>query len=129
MNPHPNPRLKSITPTTAHPTAAAQRRHLAVVGAPKGVAEGVPTALRRDPTPGSPGIRIYAPPVYRHHDDGARWSKRTSDTPSAAYACACGLTRTANGPHTVAALIAEYDAHKTACTGAPVPLTEGRTAA
>ncbi|MET9650418.1 hypothetical protein ABZZ44_09095 [Streptomyces sp. NPDC006460] len=131
MNNPPPPRLKSHTPTLYRPGAAEQARHLTVVGAPKGVAEGVPTAVRLDlqPTSDSPGIRIYAPPVYRHHDDGARWSTRPGDTPAAAYACACGQTGTATGPNTVAALVAEYTAHKTACPEAHVPAREERNAA
>ncbi|MEU8991667.1 hypothetical protein AB0C98_35705 [Streptomyces sp. NPDC048558] len=82
-----------------------------------------------NPTPERPGIRIYAPPVYRDHYDGARWSKRYSDTPTAAYACTCGRSRTATGQDSVAALGAEYDAHKAACTTESTALTEGRTAA
>ncbi|MFF4040685.1 hypothetical protein [Streptomyces sp. NPDC001816] len=81
------------------------------------------------PTPDRPGIRIYAPPVYRHHWDGARWSKRYGDTPSAAYACTCGQASAATGQHSVAALVAEYEAHKHSCTGAPAPHIEGRNAA
>ncbi|MFD7321394.1 hypothetical protein ACFV9D_09925 [Streptomyces sp. NPDC059875] len=132
MSDRPNPRLKSITPTTDRPVVAEQPRHLRAVGASKVVAEGVASALLPnpgDPTPDQPGIRIYAAPVYRSHYDGARWSKRTDGTPNAAYACACGQTGTATGLNTVAALVAEYTAHKTACTGAVVPLTEGRDAA
>lgn len=93
------------------------------VGYPKGVAEGVRTALRPDPQPGDasnptpdrPGIRIYAPPVYRHHYDGARWTKRCGATPTAAYACPCGQTRTATGRDSVADLVADYDYHRTTC--------------
>jgi hypothetical protein len=110
------------------------------VGEPKGAArKGVITALPRsnrsaarpgaDPTPDQPGIWVFAPPVYRHHYDGARWSKRHGAMPTAAYACACGQTGTATGPGNVAALVSEYDAHKSACTGAPAALTEGRAAA
>ncbi|KOG31654.1 hypothetical protein AQJ84_17670 [Streptomyces resistomycificus] len=106
------------------------------VGAPKGAArKGVVTALRSnrhtvtDPTPDRPGIRISAPPVYRHHYDGARWSKRYGSTPTAAYACPCGETGTATGPEDVASLVADYDAHKSACTGTPAAPAEGRTAA
>ncbi|MFI1441419.1 hypothetical protein [Streptomyces fructofermentans] len=108
------------------------------MGAPKGVAEGVPTAVRPDrrsddmgnPTPDRPGIRIYAPPVYRHSSDGARWSKRYGDTPTAAYACRCGLTGTACGAGDVAALICDYEYHRAKeCTGSPPALTEGRAAA
>lgn len=82
-----------------------------------------------DPTPGRPGIRISAPPVYRHHYDGARWSTRYGATPTAAYACPCGQTGIARGQQAVAALVAEYEAHKDACTGTPAPRTERRNAA
>ncbi|MEE1754191.1 hypothetical protein [Streptomyces sp. SP18CS02] len=132
MSDHQNPPLKSISPTTDRPGAAVQPRHLRAVGASKVVAEGVPSALLpnpSDPTPDQPGIRIHAAPVYRSHYDGARWSKRTDGAPNAAYACHCGQTGTATGQSAVAAMVAEYDAHKTACTGALVPLTEGRDAA
>ncbi|MFE1107528.1 hypothetical protein ACFW5U_16790 [Streptomyces rochei] len=109
------------------------------MGEPKGAArKGVVTALLpnrsqvrpgADPTPDAPGIRIFAPPVYRHHYDGARWSTRPGALPTAAYACACGLTGTATGPDAVAALVTEYDAHRSACTGALTPPCEGRHAA
>ncbi|MEV6018609.1 hypothetical protein [Streptomyces sp. NPDC051997] len=83
-----------------------------------------------DPTPDRPGIRIYAPPVYRHHYDGARWTKRHGDTPYAAYACLCGLVGTARGADNVAALISDYEYHRAKeCTGTPAVLTEGRAAA
>ncbi|WP_225831696.1 hypothetical protein [Streptomyces sp. NK08204] len=112
------------------------------MGEPKGAARQGVTALRserfrsnearhtaQDPTPERPGIRIYAPPVYRHHYDGARWTKRHGDTPTAAYACPCGQTRTATGPRAVAALIADYDAHKSGCPQASTTTQERRAAA
>ncbi|MGJ7015592.1 hypothetical protein [Streptomyces griseorubens] len=105
------------------------------MGEPKGAArKGVVTALLSnrsggDPTPDAPGIRIFAPPVYRHHYDGARWSTRLGALPTAAYACTCGLTGTATGPAAVAALVTEYEAHRSACTGTPAPPSEGRHAA
>ncbi|MFE6409046.1 hypothetical protein ACFVOR_19205 [Streptomyces sp. NPDC057837] len=109
------------------------------MGEPTGAArKGVVTALRPnrstirlggDPTPDAPGIRIFAPPVYRHRYDGSRWSTRPGALPSAAYACACGLTGTATGPVAVAALVTEYDAHRSACTGTLAPPCEGRHAA
>jgi len=139
------PPLKSITTTPDGPQDAPQPVDAPAVGDPKGVAVGVPIALPRSkrfragegrgndvaPAPDQPGIRIYAPPVYRSHDDGARWSKRPGDTPNAAYACACGRTRTATGARAVAALVADHDGHKAACPGtsAPLALLEGRTAA
>ncbi|MFD4953814.1 hypothetical protein [Streptomyces sp. NPDC058451] len=143
MSTPPRPRLKSITTTPDDPHAAQPAAPPAAVGEPEDVArKGVRTALRsdryrtdearhgtEDPTPDQPGIRIYAPPVYRDHWDGARWSKRYGDTPTAAYACTCGQIGTATGPRAVAALVTEYDAHKSACTEKPAVPAEGRAAA
>jgi hypothetical protein len=143
MNTPPRPHLKSLTPAPDGPHAAEPAAPRAAVGEPKGAArKGVTSVLRsdrfrtdearhgtEDPTPERPGLRIYAPPVYRHHWDGARWTKRHGDTPTAAYACTCGETRTATGPRAVTALAVEYEAHKRFCNGTPDPLTEGRTAA
>ncbi|MFB7459903.1 hypothetical protein [Streptomyces sp. NPDC056188] len=137
------PALDCPINTPNRPHAAPQPVNTAALGEPKGAArQGVVTALRSErfrsdearhgaeaPTPERPGIRIYAPPVYRHHWDGARWSKRYGDTPTAAYACACGQTGTATGPRTVAALVSEYDAHKSGCTQASTTTQERRAAA
>ncbi|MFJ5897433.1 hypothetical protein ACIQFZ_18545 [Streptomyces sp. NPDC093064] len=142
MTTPPRPRLKSITTTPTDPRAAQSAAAQPTVGEPQDVArKGVRTALPRskqfptgdagpssDPTPDRPGIRIYAPPVYRHHWDGARWSKRHGDAPTAAYACTCGQTGTATGPRAVAALVTEYGTHKSACTGTPA-LCKERNAA
>ncbi|WP_328922143.1 hypothetical protein [Streptomyces griseoaurantiacus] len=132
---------KSFTDTPPGPRVAEPSSARPAMGEPKGAArQGVVTALRSnrfpadgahpsaDPTPERPGIRIYAPPVYRHHWDGARWSTRHGGIPTAAYACTCGQTRTARGPDGVAALVTEYAAHKHVCTGAPAML-ERRNAA
>ncbi|MFI9245826.1 hypothetical protein ACIGXF_25350 [Streptomyces sp. NPDC053086] len=136
--PH-SPHLDCPTSRTTGPDAALRPVDVAGVGEPKGAArQGVVTALRSnrpqvrpsvDPTPDALGIRIFAPPTYRHHYDGARWSTRHGALPTAAYACACGQTGTATGPKNVAELVAEYDAHKPACTGAPAAPAEGRNAA
>ncbi|EPD91411.1 hypothetical protein HMPREF1486_04979 [Streptomyces sp. HPH0547] len=82
-----------------------------------------------DPTPEQPGIRIYAPPIYRSHDDRARWWLRCAEPPTAAYACRCGLTDSARGEHAVKALITDYETHKATCTGPHAAPSEGRTAA
>ena len=140
MNTPARPRLEGQpVPSGPHPAEPAAPGPVA--GEPKGAArQGVISALPRpkpfptdtaprsaaDPTPERPGIRIYAPPLYRRPNDGARWSKRPGDTPTAAYACPCGQTGTATGLRSVAALVDEYDAHKAACTG---QFTEGRAAA
>jgi hypothetical protein len=133
------PALDCPTNTLTGPHAAAQPVDTTAVGESKGAArQGVVTALLpnrsqvrpgADPAPDAPGIRIFAPPVYRHHYDGARWSTRPGALPTAAYACACGLTGTTTGPAAVAALVTEYDAHRSACTGALAPPCEGRHAA
>jgi hypothetical protein len=128
--------LKSITTAPDGPLAAPQPVDRPAVGESKGAArQGVRTSpdphpdTTGNPTPDRPGIRIFAPPVYRHANDGARWSKRYGSTPNAAYACRCGQTRTATGAHAVAALVADYGAHRSVCTGTTAPLAEGRTAA
>ncbi|MFJ7075186.1 hypothetical protein [Streptomyces sp. NPDC098781] len=142
MSTPPHPRLKSIPGAPSGLSAAPQAVDTTAAGEPKGAArKGVVTALRSkgfrtsdirpgvDPTPERPGIRIYAPPVYRHHYDGARWSKRQGDTPNAAYACSCGQTGRARGRDSVAALVHEYAAHTSGCTGTPDASMEGRAAA
>lgn len=139
--PPPLPLEGQQAPPTG-PNAAEPAPARPTVGARKGVAEGVPTTPVRpkrfpdarrnhsseDPTPEQPGIRIYAPPLYRSHDDRARWWKQHGDTPTAAYACACGQTGTARGAPNVAALAAEYADHKTTCAGTPASLPERRAA-
>lgn len=141
MSTPPPPPLEGQQTAPTGPHAAQQIPPRPAVGARKGVAEGVPTALPRpkrfpadrghhsgNPTPEQPGIRIYAPPLYRSHDDRARWWKQNGDTPNAAYACACGQTGTARGAANVAALAAEYADHKAACTGTPASQLERRAA-
>lgn len=138
MSTPPRPSLKSTTPTPTGPPLAPQPVDSPAVGEPKGAArKGVTSVFRPDPhtndlgnpTPERPGIRISAPPVYRHHWDGARWTKRYATTPTAAYACPCGQTDTARGQQDVADLVTEYAAHKHFCTGAPSKHTERRAAA
>ncbi|WP_251829245.1 hypothetical protein [Streptomyces sp. ATCC 21386] len=129
MSPRRSPHLDCLTSTPTGPRAADSAAPQTAVGEPKGAArKGVPTALRPkpqtdavpppdpdDPTPERPGIRIYAPPVYRHHYDGFRWSKQPATTPTAAYACACGKTDTARGLQAVAALVDDYNSHRSHC--------------
>ncbi|MER7869085.1 hypothetical protein ACWD0B_23640 [Streptomyces cellulosae] len=143
MTTAPRPRLEGQPTAPTGPHAAPQPADTAAVGEPKGAArKGVVTALPRttsrfpadgahpsaDPTPERPGIRIYAPPVYRHHYDGARWSKRHAGIPTAAYACPCGHTNKARGADAVAALVTEYATHKHFCQGGSA-MQERRNAA
>ncbi|WP_225826776.1 hypothetical protein [Streptomyces naphthomycinicus] len=138
-----SPRLEGQPPAPADLRAAEPAAPRPAVGEPKGAArKGVLSVLRpdprpaaparhpgNDPTPERPGIRISAPPVYRHPYDGARWSTRPGATPTAAYACSCGQTGTARGQKAVADLVGEYEGHKQSCTGTPAPHTERRNAA
>lgn len=143
MTTAPRPRLEGQPTPAPGPHAAPQPVGAAGVGEPKGAArKGVVTALpcttsrfpadgahpSGDPTPERPGIRIYAPPVYRHHHDGACWSKRHAGIPTAAYACPCGHTDKARGAEAVAALVTEYAAHKHFCQGGSA-MQERRNAA
>ncbi|CAL9450998.1 hypothetical protein [Streptomyces sp. enrichment culture] len=142
MTSAPRPRLEGQPAPATGPHTAQQPVGPATVGDLKGAArKGVVTAFPRsnrfpadgalpsaDPTPEQPGIRIYAPPIYRHHWDGARWSTRHAGIPTAAYACPCGHTDRARGAEAVAALVTEYAAHKHFCQGAPA-LLERRNAA
>ena len=116
-------------PTVGEPKGAARKGLVTALCPDRSPAPDADPGPGPDPTPDRPGIRIYAPPVYRRHDDGARWSKRYGATPTAAWACPCGQTRTARGPDAVAALVAAYADHKNTCAGVPVPLPEGRAAA
>jgi hypothetical protein len=69
------------------------------------------TAVKK-PTPDDPGLHVSAPPIYRSHNDGARWSTHTDTTPTGSYACRCGETAEATGRTQVAALVKQYEEHK-----------------
>lgn len=94
---------------------AVQARPQAPVGASKGVAEGVLTAVRPDPQTGDgrypvAWLRITAP-------KGA--------IPTATSKCACGRDRSAVGHRQVLALVESHAAHRTAC---PLRNPEGKAA-
>ncbi|MFE2466788.1 hypothetical protein [Streptomyces mirabilis] len=87
------------------------------VGEPKGVAEGVPTAVRPDPQQGDGRY-----PVAWLHICAPRGA-----VPTATSKCLCGRDRSAVGRARVLALITDHEAHRDTC-----PLRtpqEGRTAA
>ncbi|MGW6138978.1 hypothetical protein [Streptomyces sp. NPDC055140] len=93
-----------------HPRAphAAERRHLRlVVGDRKGVAEGVPIAVR-------PGLRTndgYRPRAVLHVVAPPDWRV----TPSAHSWCSCGRERTAIGRAAVLSLVAAHSEHRDTC--------------
>ncbi|MCX4590287.1 hypothetical protein OG819_11080 [Streptomyces sp. NBC_01549] len=112
-----HPPLKSITPTTATPHVAPQPVDTPAVGEPKGVAEGVPIAVRPDPQQGDGRY-----PVAWLHICAPRGA-----VPTATSKCLCGRDRSAVGKARVLALITDHEAHRDAC-----PLRtpqKGRTAA
>ncbi|WP_433919252.1 hypothetical protein OIE50_27955 [Streptomyces canus] len=120
MNAPPRPSLKSITHTPTGPQAAPQAVDTPAVGEPKGVAEGVPFAVRPDPRRDDgrrpvAWLHIVAPPSW-------------SVTPSARSWCTCGYERNAIGRAAVLQLVTAHGEHRTSC---PLlnPTSEGRTAA
>ncbi|MFD5347822.1 hypothetical protein ACFWJY_29750 [Streptomyces anulatus] len=114
MSAPPRPRLEGHPPTSrlklAEPARAASSS-----GAPKVVAEGVPTAVRPDQQTGEGRYPIA-------------WLTITAPrgaTPTATSICACGRNLFAAGHHKALALIADHTDHKTRC---PLRATLERTA-
>lgn len=111
------PLLKSLTPTTTGPCSAELASPQADLGEPKGVAEGVPTAVVPDQQQGDGRYPIAWLTICTPR--GA--------TPTARSTCLCGRDRRAFGARKVLALITDHAAHRDTC-----PLRapqEGRTAA
>ena len=111
------PALDCPTTTPTVPHAAPQHADATAVGGRKGVAEGVPIAVRPDP----------------RRNDGrypVAWLRITAPrgaTPTATSKCVCGRDRSAIGRRKVLALIDDHEAHRDLC-----PLRnpqEGRAAA
>ncbi|MFE4607878.1 hypothetical protein ACFRK5_05905 [Streptomyces niveus] len=114
------PPSKSTTPTTSSPPAAGLRSVPPAVGAPMGVAEGVPTAVLPDPQVGD----------GRHVTGWLTIRVPRKGTPTASSWCACGRDLFVSGFVKVLALSEDHTAHRDAC-----PLrtsdtaSEGRAAA
>ncbi|MER6191970.1 hypothetical protein [Streptomyces cyaneofuscatus] len=85
-------------------------------GEPKGVAEGVPVAVRPEPQAGD-GRRVVGFLRISAPGRNAR--------PAAESFCSCGRHETARGQARVLALIDDHTTHRATC---PIQ-TEGRTAA
>ncbi|WP_328450738.1 hypothetical protein OG780_22010 [Streptomyces sp. NBC_00386] len=117
MSTRPHSPLKSITTTPDGPHAAAQPVDTTAVGEPKGVAEGVPIAVRPDPHPGDGRYAVAWLTICAPRDA----------IPTATSKCLCGRDRSAVGRPRVLALIADHEAHRETC---PLRTTqEGRAAA
>ncbi|MEU0782817.1 hypothetical protein ABZ341_14690 [Streptomyces sp. NPDC006173] len=117
MSDRRHPHLKSITTTPDGLQDAAQPVDSPAVGEPKGVAEGVPIAVRPHPHPSDGRYPVAWLTIRTPYQM----------TPSATSTCLCGRSRTAVGKPRVLALIADHEAHRDACPFR-TPL-EGRTAA
>ncbi|MCX5559936.1 hypothetical protein [Streptomyces sp. NBC_00038] len=117
MNPLRSPRLECLTNTPTGPQDAEQTSPHTALGDPKGVAEGVPTAVRPDPQQGDGRYPVAWLHITVPH--GA--------TPTAASRCECGWSHRAFGRARVLALIDNHTDHREHC-----PLRtarEGRDAA
>lgn len=111
-----NLRFKSLPATPSSPRAANPAAAPVTDGEPKGVAEGVPVAVRPDPQAGD-GRRVVG--FLRINAPGR------NARPAAESFCSCGRHETARGQARVLALIDDHTAHRATC---PIQ-TEGRTAA
>ncbi|MER6136716.1 hypothetical protein [Streptomyces sp. NPDC001815] len=117
MSTPPRPLLKSITTTPTGPADAPQPVDTPAVGEPKGVAVGVPTAVRPDSQ-----VEDGRYPVAWLAICAPRGA-----TPTATSKCLCGRDRSAIGRARVLALITDHEAHRDTC---PLRTTqEGRAAA
>ncbi|WP_381796508.1 hypothetical protein [Streptomyces niveus] len=114
-----NPPIKSHTDTTDPPPAAELRPVPPAVGAPKGVAEGVPTALLPDQQIGD----------GRHATGWVTIRVPRRGTPTATSWCACGRDLFASGHSKVLALSEDHTAHRDACPLRTNTISEGRAAA
>jgi hypothetical protein len=113
-----NPPSTKSLPGTVHQVHAAEPALLRLaVGEPKGVAEGVPIAVRPDQQQGDGRY-----PIAWLHICAPRGA-----VPTATSKCLCGRDRSAVGRARVLALITDHESHRDTC-----PLRtpqEGRTAA
>uniref|UniRef100_A0AAU3GS50 Uncharacterized protein n=1 Tax=Streptomyces sp. NBC_01401 TaxID=2903854 RepID=A0AAU3GS50_9ACTN len=105
MSPRPNPPLKCLPSTPTGPYLAGLATAETGGGAAKGVAEGVPTAVRPDQQIGDgryplAWLTISAP-------RGA--------VPTATSVCACGRNRFAAGHRKALALIEDHTRHRDLC--------------
>lgn len=117
MSTPPHPPLEGQQAATTGPHDAERPKPEQAVGEPKGVAEGVPTAVRPDPQKADGRY-----PVAWLHICAPRGA-----VPTATSKCLCGRDRSAVGRARVLALITDHEAHRDTC-----PLRtpqEGRTAA
>jgi hypothetical protein len=115
--PRPRPAGKGITPTPNGTRPAQLALCRPDLGDPKGVAEGVPTAVV--PAPQQGDGRYFVAWLTICTPRGA--------TPTARSTCLCGWDRRAFGARQVLALITDHAGHRDTC-----PLRapqEGRTAA
>ncbi|WP_406512742.1 hypothetical protein OG851_27095 [Streptomyces sp. NBC_00161] len=107
MSSRPHPRLEGPTSTPTRISSAELAPAQDGSGAPKVVAEGVPSSVRPDPQADDgrrpvAWLHIVAPPSF-------------SDPARARSWCACGYERTAIGRPGVLQLVQNHNQHRTVC--------------
>ncbi|MFE9802753.1 hypothetical protein ACFYP6_28420 [Streptomyces goshikiensis] len=119
MNHHPRSSLKSLTAVPTGPSSAEPATATGGGGAPKVVAEGVPSALRRDPRPADG--RYVVAVLHICAPRGA--------VPTATSTCECGHNRSGVGQRQVLALIQLHTDHRAACPLGRIATAHRRKAA
>ncbi|MFJ1831356.1 hypothetical protein [Streptomyces sp. NPDC088178] len=109
------PHLKSLPPPPTDPSTADPAPAASGSGAPKDVAEGVPSSVRSDPQTGDGRYPIAWLTI----------SAPRGAVPSATSICECGRNLFAAGHRKVLALIDDHNRHRTRC---PLRTTEERIA-
>ncbi|WP_078605440.1 hypothetical protein OG337_20605 [[Kitasatospora] papulosa] len=105
MSPRPNPPLKCLPSTPTGPYLAKPAPTGTGGGAAKGVAEGVPTAVRPDQQTGDGRYAIAWLTI----------SAPRGAVPTATSVCACGRNRFAAGHRKALALIEDHTRHRDLC--------------
>uniref|UniRef100_A0AAU1LQN0 Uncharacterized protein n=1 Tax=Streptomyces sp. NBC_00148 TaxID=2903626 RepID=A0AAU1LQN0_9ACTN len=105
MSSRPNPPLKCLPSTPTGPYLAEPAPAVTGGGAAKGVAEGVPTAVRPDQQMGDGRYALAWLTI----------SAPRGAVPTATSVCACGRNRFAAGHHKALALIEDHTRHRDLC--------------
>ncbi|MFC9623417.1 hypothetical protein ACFTXM_26625 [Streptomyces sp. NPDC056930] len=115
MSPRPNPHLKCLPSTPTGPGLAERAPARSKGGAPKDVAEGVPSSVHSDQQTGDGRYPIAWLTI----------SAPRGAVPTATSVCECGRNLFAAGHRKALALIDDHNRHRTRC---PLRTTEERIA-
>ncbi|WP_405811531.1 hypothetical protein OG524_21640 [Streptomyces sp. NBC_01520] len=106
MSPRPHPHLKCLPSAPTGPGLAEPAPTSAGGGAPKGVAEGVPTAVRPDQQAGDGRYPVAWLTI----------SAPRGAVPTATSVCACGRNLFAAGHRKALALVEDHTRHRDLCS-------------